>query len=158
MFRAAAADDTERLVRHGYRLRVYHASAPCWVETICRHDGAARFIADFRARSAACEGAAYFLLLEGAIRGGAIYSRLSGVARRFELGVWCEQEFRGRGHFSSGLADISGRITEQLRAEAIVARTTFSNQPAQRMLKRLGFALDEAQLLKGRLTYHLEPM
>lgn len=150
VFREAMAADTDQLVRHGWRLGERRASAPPWVDTICQPHGAARFIRHFQQARATKDRLASFLLLDGEIRGGVIYSLLPSPTGRFELGFWCEQEYRGRGHIGRGISDTLIIVASELEAEMVLACTTSSNTPACRLLERLDFVLLNAQRLRSQ--------
>jgi RimJ/RimL family protein N-acetyltransferase len=157
VFRQADARDVSLLVRHGRRLRSDRPSAPPWIDTVCDRAGAARFIADFHDRSAAATGAVWFMVPEGEIRAGVIYTLMPGRARTFELGVWCEEEFRGRGLVSAGLEPLLPRAARQLCGDAIIARTAISNRAARGLFERLGFALAAAGGGPDEASYRWHP-
>jgi RimJ/RimL family protein N-acetyltransferase len=153
MFREARACDTPLLVRHGCRMRLHRSSAPAWVDSICDRAGAARFIGDFSDRSCAATGAAWFLVPDGEIRAGAIHTLMPGLGRVFELGVWCEGEFRGRGLVGDGLARLWPFAAQRFRVDAVVARTSASNQAARKLFERLGLYRAQERCCADEVTY-----
>jgi RimJ/RimL family protein N-acetyltransferase len=157
VFRPADAHDALLLVRHGRRLRSDRPSAPAWIDTVCDRAGAVRFIADFHGRNAAATGAVWFMVLEGEIRAGVICTLMPGPSRTFELGVWCEKEFRGRGLVSAGLEPLLPRAARQLYGDAIIAHTAIANRAARRLFERLRFALAAAGGGADEASYRWHP-